>query len=228
MAATGSATLEACPVVARKPTGLRARLADERFRDLVARACIVVLFTLLSINLLGDYMRTGRVTGLLLLAGEALVVVLTVVRRRARLVDRSFAAGVMTTVSLAGPPLLRASEVTPVAADGLTAIISAFGLIVVIIGKMALGRSFGVAPANRGVVVRGPYSLVRHPIYTGYLITHTGFLLANPAPWNIGIILVADAALVVRALMEERVLKADAEYQGYCERVGWHLLPGVF
>ena len=40
---------------------------------------------------------------------------------------------------------------------------------------MALGRSFGVAPANRGIVVRGPYSFVRHPIYTGYLITHTGF-----------------------------------------------------
>jgi protein-S-isoprenylcysteine O-methyltransferase Ste14 len=228
MAATGSATLESCPDVVSRRTGLRARLADERVRDLIARACIVVLFTLLSVNLLGDYLQTGRVTGLLLLAGEGLVVVLTVVRRRARLVDRSFAAGVMTTVSLAGPPLLRASEVTPIAPDEMTAIISAFGLIVVIIGKMALGRSFGVAPANRGVVVRGPYSLVRHPIYTGYMITHTGFLLANPVPWNIGIILVADAALVVRALMEERVLKADAEYQGYCERVGWHLLPGVF
>jgi len=47
---------------------------------MVARACIVVLFTLLSINLLGDFLRTGRVTGLLLVAGEALVVVLTVVR----------------------------------------------------------------------------------------------------------------------------------------------------
>jgi protein-S-isoprenylcysteine O-methyltransferase Ste14 len=228
MAATGSATLDSCPIVAAKPTGLRARIADERFRDLVARACIVVLFTLLSINLLGDFLRTGRVTGLLLVAGEALVVVLTVVRRRARLVDRSFAAAVMTTMSLAGPPLLRASEVTPIAPDGLTAIISAFGLMVVIVGKMALGRSFGVAPANRGIVVRGPYGFVRHPIYTGYLITHTGFVLANPAPWNIAIILVADAALVVRALMEERVLKADVEYQGYCQRVGWHLVPWIF
>jgi protein-S-isoprenylcysteine O-methyltransferase Ste14 len=228
MAATGSTTLDGCPIVTAKPTGLRVWIADERFRDMVARACIVVLFTLLSVNLLGDFLRTGRVTGLLLVAGEALVVVLTVVRRRARLVDRSFAAAVVTTVSLAGPPLLRASDVMPLAPDGLTAIVSAFGLIIVIIGKMTLGRSFGVAPANRGVVVRGPYSLVRHPIYTGYMITHTGFLFANPVPWNIGVILVADAALVVRALMEERVLKADVEYQGYCQRVGWHLLPGVF
>jgi protein-S-isoprenylcysteine O-methyltransferase Ste14 len=204
------------------------RLPDERTRDLMARACIAVLFTLLSVNLLGQFLTTGRVTGLLLLAGEALVVVLTVVRRRARLVDRSFSAAVVTTLSLVGPPLVRGSEGSLLAPDMLTAVVSGVGLIIVIVGKMALGRSFGLAPANRGVVMRGPYSLVRHPIYTGYLITHTGFLLANPTPWNVGVILVADTALIVRALMEERVLQADAVYQGYCQRVGWHLVPGVF
>jgi len=208
---------------------MQVRLPGERVRDLLARACIVILFTLLSLNLLSDFLRTGHVTGLLLLAGEALVVVLTVVRRRARLVDRSVAAGVMTTISLAGPPLLRATAVpTALAPDALTAVVSAFGLIVVIVGKITLGRSFGVAPANRGIVARGPYLVVRHPIYTGYLITHAGFLLAYPSPRNIGILLITDAALIVRALMEERVLKADAEYQGYCQRVGWHLVPGVF
>ena len=96
------------------------------------------------------------------------------------------------------------------------------------VSKIALGRSFGVVPANRGVVVRGPYTLVRHPIYAGYLITHIGFLMANPAAWNIVVVLVADTALIVRAMMEERVLIADVQYQGYCQRVGWHLLPGVF
>jgi len=200
----------------------------ERARELIARACIGVLFTLMSINLLGNFLRTGRVTGLLLLASEALVVVLTIVRRRARIVDRSVGAAVTTTVSLAGPPLLRATEIAALIPDPVTAMISAIGLILVIIGKMALGRSFGVVPANRGIVVRGPYGVVRHPIYAGYLITHFGFLLANPNAWNITVILVADTALIARALMEERILKTDAEYQGYCERVGWHLVPGVF
>jgi hypothetical protein len=200
----------------------------ERVRDLVARACIVVLFTLLSVNLLGNFLRTGRVTGLLLLAGEALVVALTVIRRRARLVDRSVGAAVTTTLSLAGPPMLRASEGVGLAPDQFTAVVSAIGLIIVIVGKITLGRSFGIVPANRGVVVRGPYGVVRHPIYTGYLITHVGFVLANPAPWNIAVVLIGDAALICRALMEERVLRADADYQGYCERVGWHLVPGVF
>jgi protein-S-isoprenylcysteine O-methyltransferase Ste14 len=200
-----------------------------RARDLVARATIVVLFSLLSINLFGEFLRTGHLTGLLLLVGESLVVVLTIVRRRAIAVDRSAAAAIMTTVSLVGPVLLRATSVpASVMSDQLTALVSAIGLLVVVTGKMTLGRSFGVVPANRGVVVRGPYTLVRHPIYTGYLITHAAFLLAHPAPWNLSIVLVADTALIVRALMEERVLSADAGYRQYCQRVGWHLVPGVF
>jgi protein-S-isoprenylcysteine O-methyltransferase Ste14 len=196
--------------------------------DLMSRAMIVMLFTMLSVNLLGDFLRTGHVTGLLLLAGESLVVVLTVVRRKAMYVDRSVAAGVLTLLSVAGPPMLRASDVTPLVPDVATAMVSAIGLGLVVVGKMALGRSFGLVPANRGVVVRGPYTIVRHPIYTGYLITHVAFFIADPIPWNALVILIADTALILRALMEERVLSADVEYQGYCRRVGWHLVPGVF
>jgi len=196
--------------------------------DLMSRAMIVVLFTIFSMNLFGDYMRTGHVTSLLVLVGESLVVILTVVRRRAQHVDRSVAAAVITTLSVAGPPLLRVSDATPLLADPATATVCALGLVLVVVGKMALGRSFGLVPANRGIVVRGPYMFVRHPIYTGYLITHAAFFAANPAPWNAGVILVADTLLIMRALMEERILSSDVEYQGYCRRVGWHLVPGVF
>jgi protein-S-isoprenylcysteine O-methyltransferase Ste14 len=204
------------------------RLTREGLSDLLARATIVSLFTLLSVNLLADFMRTGRVTGLMLLAGESLVVVLTIVRRRARLVDRSVVAAVLTTVSLVGPPLVRATETAPLIGDAATVVLSALGLGLVVVGKMALGRSFGLVPANRGIVVRGPYTFVRHPIYTGYLVTHVAFLIAHPTPWNAGVFIVADIALVLRALMEERILSADMEYQQYCRRVEWHLVPGVF
>lgn len=206
-----------------------AGLSRERFTDLLARAMIGALFTFLSVNLFADFVRTGHITGLLLLVGESLVVILTIARRRAIAVDRSAAAAIMTTMSLAGPAMLRATDVQPpLASDTVTALLSAVGLMLVVVGKLALGRSFGVVPANRGVVVRGPYTLVRHPIYTGYLITHVAFLMAHPAAWNVSVILLADTALVVRALMEERVLRADARYQQYCRRVGWHLVPGVF
>ncbi len=54
------------------------------------------------------------------------------------------------------------------------------------------------------------------------------FWLRNPEPLNLAIVLIADSALIVRALIEERVLRLDAAYEAYCQRVGWHLVPGVF
>ena len=53
---------------------------------------------------------------------------------------------------------------------------------IIIAGKLTLGRSFGLMPANRGVVSSGIYRFVRHPIYAGYLITHVAFLAAHPTP----------------------------------------------
>ena len=204
------------------------RFASGVVSDLVARAIVIVLFSLMSANLLSDYLQTGHVTGLMLLVSEALVVVLTIIRRRTSLVDRSAEGVIATAVSLAGPPLVRAYGDAHLVPDAATAIVSAAGVMIVIVGKMALGRSFGIAPANRGVVVRGPYLLVRHPIYSGYLLTHAAFLVAHPTPWNAAVFLVADTALVVRALIEERMLGTDVKYQSYCRRVGWHLVPGVF
>jgi protein-S-isoprenylcysteine O-methyltransferase Ste14 len=196
--------------------------------EFLARATVGVLFTLLSINILRDFMHTGRVTGLLLLVSESLVIVLTIVRRPAQLVDRSMWAALVTTISLVGPPLLWPSEGDGLVPDLVTAMASAVGLMLVVVGKLTLGRSFGLVPANRGVVVRGPYALVRHPIYTGYLITHLAFLIAHPRLWNVIVVAMADAALIARALVEERVLGGDVEYRAYCRRVEWHLVPGVF
>jgi len=203
-------------------------LNRERLSDLFARVVVGSLFTMLSINLLADFSRTGRVTGLLLLVSESLVVVLTIARRRTQIVDRSASAAIMTALSLVGPALLRANDAAALVPDTITAMLAGVGLFIVVVGKITLGRSFGVVPANRGVVVRGPYTFVRHPIYTGYLITHLMFLVAHPTPWNAAVILVSDVALILRALMEERLLSGDVEYQSYCRRVGWHLVPGVF
>ena len=180
------------------------RLESGVATDLVARAIVIVLFSLLSANLLGNFLRTGHVTGLLLLASESLVVVLTIVRRRTRLIDRS-AAGVLTTaVSVAGPPLLRAVDGSHTVPDAVTAIASVAGLGLVIVGKLALGRSFGIAPANRGVVVRGPYVLVRHPIYAGYLVTHVAFLIAHPTPWNAAVLIMAFTAVGIGSTQRRR------------------------
>jgi len=196
--------------------------------ELVARTLVGGLFALLSVNLLTDFIQTQRVTGLLLLISESLVVVLTITRRRANIVDRSTGAAIVTAMSLAGPVLLRTSRGPGVLPDLATVAISAVGLIIVIASKVTLGRSFGIVPANRGVVVGGPYCVVRHPIYAGYVVTHVAFACAHPTGWNIALVVATDAALMIRAMYEERVLLKDRLYQTYCQRVAWHVVPGVF
>src|SRR5438105_11044243 len=75
--------------------------------DVMARAIVASLFVMLTLNLWGDFVRTQRVTGLLLLVSEALVVVLTIVRRRTEIIDRTAGAAVVTVASVVGPALLR-------------------------------------------------------------------------------------------------------------------------
>jgi len=183
---------------------------------------------MMAVRLAADFRATGHITGLLLLASEALVVVLTMFRRSAGAVDRSVQARVLTAFSMFGPPLVKPASFAAMGPETLTALISGVGLLIVVIGKVSLGRSFGLTPANRGVVCSGVYRLVRHPIYLGYLITHVGFVIANPVSWNVVVLATADVALVFRAIREERTLAQDAGYRAYMTRVPWRLVPRMF
>lgn len=199
----------------------------ERLAELGARAGISALFVLLAVSIGREFAATGHLTGLLLLVSEALVVLLTVVRRRATIVDRSLPARIIATISIVGVPFIRPTG-GGLAPDAATAIVSALGLLVIITGKLTLGRSFGLMPANRGIVCRGIYKLLRHPIYAGYVVTHAAFLVAHPSAWNLSVLLVSDAALMVRSIYEERTLARDPAYADYMTRVRWRVAPGIF
>ncbi len=196
--------------------------------DMAAKILIVTLFASMAIRLAQDSARTGHVTGLLLVASEALVVVLTMVRRRAGSVDRTLKARLLTAFSTFGPPLVRPMSAGAIAPESITVAVVAIGLIIVVLGKLSLGRSFGLSPANRGVVSTGMYRFMRHPIYLGYLITHVGFVAANPGEWNLIVLAAADLALMFRAVREERTLAQDESYRAYMQRVRWRVIPGVF
>jgi protein-S-isoprenylcysteine O-methyltransferase Ste14 len=200
----------------------------ERLADITARAAVIVLFSLMAMRFGADFLATGRVTGLLLLVSEVLVVALTVLRRSAAAMDRSLRARLLTTLSMLGPPLLVPGNAAALAPETATVALSIAGLAVVIAGKLTLGRSFGLMPANRGVVSSGVYRLVRHPIYMGYLLTHVAFLAANPRAWNFAALLAADAALLARAVCEEQTLAKDVRYREYQQQVRWRVCPGVF
>jgi protein-S-isoprenylcysteine O-methyltransferase Ste14 len=207
---------------------LRARVAWQQSGELVAKAVIITLFSAMAIRMAGDFRATGHVTGLLLLVSESLVVALTVVRRKAGVVDRSWHARILTGFSTFGPSLVRPVSVAALLPEIVTVPVAVVGIIIVLCGKLSLGRSFGLAPANRGIVSTGLYKFLRHPIYLGYLITHVGFVLANPAPWNLAVLALADVALLFRAVREEGTLTKDEAYRSYTDRVRWRIVPGIF
>ena len=94
--------------------------------------------------------------------------------------------------------------------------------------KVALGVSFGLVAANRGVRVSGPYRFVRHPMYAGYVITHVGLCSAMPSAINALLYVCALSLQIVRIKREERVLMQDQQYRDFSARVRYRLLPGVF
>jgi protein-S-isoprenylcysteine O-methyltransferase Ste14 len=97
-----------------------------------------------------------------------------------------------------------------------------------ILAKLFLRRSFGIAPANRGIKIDGPYRLMRHPMYAGYLLVHIGSLMLIPLWTNFAIYAASWGLQIFRLLAEERLLAQDPVYAAYMQKVRWRLLPGVF
>jgi protein-S-isoprenylcysteine O-methyltransferase Ste14 len=93
---------------------------------------------------------------------------------------------------------------------------------------IALGRCFAVLPAAIGCVTTGPYALVRHPIYTAYILWTLALALAYPHPL-VGLAGVAAiGALGWRAILEEGLLrKTFPDYCRYSARVRARFIPGV-
>jgi protein-S-isoprenylcysteine O-methyltransferase Ste14 len=93
---------------------------------------------------------------------------------------------------------------------------------------LTLGRSFGIRPALRSLAMKGPYRLVRHPMYLSYVLADIGY---NLDEWNVGTVLLVLAgwiALVYRIRAEEQVLSGDASWSSYRSVVRSRLIPGLW
>jgi protein-S-isoprenylcysteine O-methyltransferase Ste14 len=184
-------------------------------------------FAIVCLGFWKHFVQTGKWTSLLWMVSEGLVILLLVFRRESRRLSRHpwdwiVALGGSFSVLLVRP------VATAIAPEFIGIALQIAGTFFAIYGKVFLGRSFGIVAADRGIVVGGPYRIVRHPIYLGYFVTHVGFLLANWSPRNIVLYIVIYFFQISRILAEERILREDESYRAYCERVRYRLIPAVF
>ncbi len=73
--------------------------------------------------------------------------------------------------------------------------------------------------------MRGPYAIVRHPIYASELLFWAGFALAAPQLLTAAVLVTWWGLQMVRILHEERVIDGYDEYRA---RVRWRVIPGVW
>lgn len=101
------------------------------------------------------------------------------------------------------------------------------GVIFTQLARVYLGRSFGLLPANRGIVSKGPFRLMRHPIYVGWFVLTLGYAFIYPRPRNFVVIVATLLFMMWRIVQEEDLLGLDPEYRAYCEKVRYRLIPWV-
>lgn len=202
-------------------------LIDAVARERVGQIALVLFFLLFARAQWSNFQHTGRVTGLIYMTLMLLVMTMTVLRRPAGDLTGSWMARVVAALGTYASLLFRPGG-DPLVTDPVTAAFSFVGAMTAIVGVLSLNRSFGVVAANRGVVERGLYRVMRHPLYAGYIVSHVGFFLSAPTMWNFALWMLADGSQLARIHYEEQLLSRDPQYVRYRERVRWRLFPGVF
>jgi protein-S-isoprenylcysteine O-methyltransferase Ste14 len=211
--------------------------------DWLARATVILVFTLMASVSLGGAFQAA--TGwseqtldykLLYIASRisnGLFLALVAVTAVTRLRPVNKAAGLQPRVSaVAGSFLVSTLALLPPAPTPpiWLAISSALVLVGASLSFVVLrwlGRSFSIMAEARRLVTKGPYAIVRHPLYICEEIAILGVLIAVISPLAVLIVLVHALLQLRRMLNEEKVLRATfPEYEDYAARTP-RLVPRV-
>jgi len=192
--------------------------------DRIEQVTIVALWSLLVWRVL----QSPNHMAPLVLIAETSVALFVLFRRPTERISMRLGDWLLAATATYAPLLIVPSaELWPVLEVPAVALIL-FGNVVQISGKLFLRRSFGIAPANRGIKRDGLYRFVRHPIYAGYLFTHIGILMIMPSLVNLVIYAIGWWAQILRIQAEEALLTQDPDYRDYQAQTRWRLIPGLY
>lgn len=110
------------------------------------------------------------------------------------------------------------------------AILCVLGITLAVWARVHLGRNWSPIPSlkeEHELITSGPYSLVRHPIYTGMIAATLGTAFVIPV-WAF-IFLIMSGMFVWRVKLEENIMTKQFpnEYPEYKKRT-WALIPWLW
>jgi len=112
-------------------------------------------------------------------------------------------------------------------ADALV-LMGCFIFIVVMKENSFLSRTVEVEQGQR-LITTGPYSVVRHPMYSGVLLMFLFAPVALGSWWALFPFIPLPVILILRILSEERMLRRELEgYDDYMDKVRFRLIPGLW
>jgi len=203
-----------------------ARRFTPRLASLAANligAVVVLFFARATVR---SYESTHQLIGAVFIVQQILVAGAFLMRRSPNSLSRRPLDWATAFAGSLGGFLMRPSQFQP--ASSLGVIIQICGLTVWTVSFFSLGRSFGLVAADRGVVARGAYRVVRHPLYAAYMVTQLGYILQSASARNAAVLGLTWSCQIARALAEERLLADVPPYMEYRSRVRWRLMPGVW
>jgi protein-S-isoprenylcysteine O-methyltransferase Ste14 len=203
-------------------------MSGARRRSLLLNALLVALFLAFAYANLNRWHETGRPVGLGAVLLEGFTAVLFIARRTPLATSRrplAWIAALLGAFTMLAARPVSSPDGGPLAVFEIVQLVG-FGIVIVALGT--LGRSFGIVAANRGVKTRGLYGFVRHPAYSGYLVSYLGYVAENASVRNLLLLVVATGAQLVRMDEEERMLQDDSTYREYLARVRHRLVPFVY
>jgi protein-S-isoprenylcysteine O-methyltransferase Ste14 len=119
-------------------------------------------------------------------------------------------------------------SVSPAVAMG-SVVITLLGLGIAVWARVTLGVYWSanvVLKEDHAVIERGPYRIVRHPIYSGVLLMLVGSTVFSARLAAVVVLAAACAGLWIKARSEERLLSERLPaYARYKNRVKWALVP---
>jgi len=187
-----------------------------------------LLWSVFAVEHVRVFLHTGRVVGVGLALIELFAAALFIVRRPPERSSERPVDWAVALVGTFGALTLRPGGAHSPAGDVVGLVLQGAGVLIVLAGLGALGRSFGLVAAQRDLVTSGPYRVVRHPLYAAYTILQVGYLVQSFRLWNVVVLGAVWACQVARVSAEERLLREDADYARYTQHTRFKLVPGVW